>query len=180
MLSRPVHEQLPRGQVVCEGASSRKKTKKDLLTDDMRLFEVRKRMECLINTRERTETELRDRLIRAGFDEKLVEGEVKRAVAAGLVDDERFTQLFIAEKKRSGWGCIRVERELRRYGIDIKRREDYPQEFFDEKDELKRALDCLEHFHSRAKNQKAAQFRRLLTRGFSMATTQKALGYFSE
>jgi SOS response regulatory protein OraA/RecX len=140
-------------------------------------YALRRKTERLINVRDRSEAELRGRLRNAGFDEGLIDGELSRLLLAGLVDDERFTRLYIAGKKRSGWGRIRIERELGRFGIDLREREGYPERFFCEDDECERASACLARFclRSRAKDPQAAQYRFLLSRGFSMETTRKAI-----
>jgi regulatory protein len=136
---------------------------------------IRGRTERLIGTRERSKAELRSRLLQAGFGEDVVEQELARCIAAGLVDDERFARLYIAGKKRSGWGCRRIEQELIRFGIELRACEDYPAAFFNEEDELERACACLARFHSSARDQHAARFRRLLSKGFSIQTAQRAL-----
>jgi regulatory protein len=139
------------------------------------LRQARKKAECLIGVRDRSEAELRERLNRAGFQGFIVEQVVNEALAAGLVDDSRFIQVYVASKRRSGWGRVRIEQGLRRYGIELGRHGGYPGEFFPEEDELERACTCLENFYSRAKDQKAARYRHLLTKGFSPETAWKAL-----
>jgi regulatory protein len=151
------------------------RTKPCELSPEKQGLAIRGRTERLIGTRERSEAELRERLLRAGFDKDVVEGEVRRCVAAGLVDDQRFARQFIAGKKHSGWGRTRIEQELRRYGIELRLFEGYPELFFSDEDELGRALACLERFHSSARDQGAARFRRLLSKGYSMEIAQKAL-----
>jgi regulatory protein len=139
------------------------------------LQQARKKAECLIGVRDRSEAELRERLRRAGFRDLIVEQVMNEALAVGLVDDRRFIQVYVASKRRSGWGRVRIEQELRRYGIELGRYGGYLEEFFSEGDELERACACLEGFYSRAKDQKAARYRHLLTKGFSPETAWKAL-----
>jgi regulatory protein len=149
------------------------KKSEGLLEEQLR--QARKKTECLIGVRDRSEVELRERLRRAGFQDFIVERVTNEALAAGLVDDRRFVQVYVASKRRSGWGKIRIERELKRYGIELGRYGGYPGEFFPEEDELERACACLEGFYSRAKDQKAARYRHLLAKGFSPETAWKAL-----
>jgi regulatory protein len=151
------------------------KPKPGEMTAEEQSLLIRRRTERLIGTRERSEAELRSRLLRAGFDEDVVQREVARCIAAGLVDDERFARLYIAGKKRSGWGCRRIEQELLRFGIELRACEDYPAAFFNEDDEFERACACLARFHSSARDQQAARFRRLLSKGFSTQIAQRAL-----
>jgi regulatory protein len=140
-----------------------------------RLRQARRKVEHLIGTRERSEAELRVRLMRAGFDEALTERVLDEARVSNLVDDARFIHLYIAGKKRSGWGRIRIERGLTRYGIELRSHEGYPQAFFTDEDEIDRARSCLERFHSRAKDQRVACYHHLMAKGFSAETTHKVL-----
>jgi regulatory protein len=139
------------------------------------LREARKKAECLISVRERSEVELRERLKRAGFKDAVVEQVIGEALAVGLVDDSRFVELYVAGKKRSGWGQARIERELRRYGIELQQQGSYPDEFFSEEEECERAFACLEGFRSRAKDQEAARYRHLLSKGFSQQVAWRTL-----
>jgi regulatory protein len=138
------------------------------------LQQARKKAECLIGTRDRSEAELRERLRRAGFQDSIVEQVMDEVLAVGLVDDCRFVQVYVASKRHSGWGRIRIEQELRRYGIELRQCEGYPEEFFPEGDELERACACLESFCSRAKDQNAARYRHLMAKGFSPEIAWKA------
>jgi regulatory protein len=144
-------------------------------TLEEQLQEARKKAERLLSVRERSEAELRERLGRAGFDEQIVDRVINEAQGVGLIDDARFVRLYIAGKKRSGWGCLRIERELKRYGIELRCCMGYPEEFFTDEDEIARASVCLERLHSRAKDQGAARYRHLLSKGFSTTTAWKAV-----
>jgi regulatory protein len=114
-------------------------------------------------------------LAHAGFDETVVERVVGEAQATGLLDDARFARLYVTGKKRSGWGRIRIERELARYGIELRQCDGYPGEFFTDEDELERAQVCLGKLRSRAKNQRVAQYHHLMAKGFSAETAHRAL-----
>lgn len=142
---------------------------------DEQLYEARKRTERLLAVRDRSELEMQDRLSQAGFSEKVVEREIGLLVAAGLIDDTRFARLYIAGKSRSGWGRIRIEKELGRFGIDLKHCEGYPEEFFCDGEEFERAAAVLERFHSHAKDQYSARYRFLASKGFSADSIGKAL-----
>jgi regulatory protein len=139
------------------------------------LQEARKKAERLLSVRERSEAELRDRLARAGFDEPIIDRVINEARSVGFIDDARFIRLYIAGKKRSGWGRLRIERELTRYGIELRCRAGYPEEFFTDEDEIERASVCLARHHSRAQDKEAARYRHLLSKGFSPTTAWKAI-----
>ncbi|MDR3037244.1 MAG: RecX family transcriptional regulator [Coriobacteriales bacterium] len=156
--------------------------KRDLatLTVEEQMYEARRRTERLIQVRDRSEAELRDRLGRAGFSASIVEREVAKALDFGLVDNERFASLYVAGKKHRGWGRLRIEKELRRFGIELRSFEGYPEAFFTEQDELARAQSCLERFRPRSADVQAARYRRLISRGYSNETARAALSLHSE
>jgi len=139
------------------------------------LREARKCTERLINVRERSSVELGRRLQKAGFADDIVEREVKDAISAGLIDDERFAVLYMQSKKRGGWGRNHIEAKLRFFGIDIKSFEGYPERFFSDEEEAKLAQEYLKRFHTSSKDPRAACFRRLTSRGFSFETAQKTV-----
>lgn len=58
----------------------------------------------LLSVRPRSRRELRDRLLRAGFEPEEVEEELGRLEAVGLVDDERFARA-LAEQQLVGRGA---------------------------------------------------------------------------
>lgn len=142
---------------------------------EQQLREARKRTERLINVRDRSSTELKNRLKRAGFSDNVVNHELEAACKTGLVDDERFTRLYIEGKKNHGWGKNRIEAGLRGFGIDLRLYEGYPERFFTEADELKRARTSLGSFHTTSKDPRGAQYRRLISKGFSHGIAQSAL-----
>ena len=113
--------------------------------------------------------------MQAGFADDVAMREVEQATQAGLIDDERFMRLYVEGKKRSGWGQRRIEVELRRFGIEIRHYEGYPENFFCENDEVSRALENLRRFRTTSKNHEAASFRRLISKGYSVETAKKAV-----
>ncbi len=70
-----------------------------------RRLDAHERALRLLSVRPRSRRELRDRLLRAGFEAAEVEGELERLESAGLVDDERFARELAAHQlsvRRSG------------------------------------------------------------------------------
>ena len=142
---------------------------------DLSLAAAEAKCQRLLACRERSSGELRQRLGRDGFDGKTINGLVDRLVAAGLVDDERFCRLFIAGKRRLGWGMQRIGLALRALYIDIA---DYPElasEFTEDSDELSRARECLESYRGRAKDGYAGRYRYLAAKGYSGAIIRQAM-----
>jgi len=153
----------------------RRALRKTMKTPEEQLRDARKCTERLINVRERSSTELYRRLLRAGISEDVANREVENAIVTGLVDDERFAQMYIESKKRGGWGKNHIEAKLRFFGIEIRGYEGYPERFFNENEELCRAEEYLKRFHTTSKDPRTACFRRLTSRGYSLETAQTVL-----
>jgi regulatory protein len=102
-----------------------------------------------INRRERTVAEIRSQLERKGVSEDHVDAVVQTLIEQQLLDDERFAQLFVADKRElERWGCERIRRGLTARGIDrelAKRALATPRGTEDDghEDELTRALELL-------------------------------------
>jgi len=129
----------------------------------------------LISVRDRSIHELRERLCGEGFDPEIVEATLQRAIDCGLLDDERFAQAYIRGKLHAGWGCARIERELASYGVEASSLAGYPELFFDEDEEIKRAVQELRRLTTTAKNLHEARYRRLASKGYKVAVIQAAV-----
>ena len=74
----------------------------------------------LLSIRARGRVELFRRLLRAGFGEEEIQGELDRLERSGLVDDERFcrerTQLL---SRQRGWGPHKIRADLLHRGIPL-------------------------------------------------------------
>jgi len=132
----------------------------------------------LIEVRERSVCEMRDRLMREGFTEANVSNAIERAIVFGLLDDSRFTGAYIKGKLSSGWGFERIERGLITFGVDIDAIEGYPEAFTSREDEVDRALKELARFKTSAKDVRGARYRRLFSKGFSSSVIQTAITRF--
>lgn len=128
----------------------------------------------LLSRRDYAEGELRRKLTTYGYREQ----EIDRALAYGrnhrFIDDFRFAEYFIAERVRRGWGKRRVELELQRRGIDVDTIEGYPERFFSDEDDLKRACKILESRPVPASRAYEKFIRHLMSRGFSYAIAREA------
>ncbi len=131
----------------------------------------------LVSVRERCASELHARLIRDGFGQDAAELSVRRACECGLVDDMRFAEVYIRSKLSQGRGVVGITNDLRQRGIDIHDVCGWPEEFYpgvDNKSELDRALDVLEHRPSHSKNQMKSAYQKLISRGFDSSVAQSA------
>ena len=96
-----------------------------------------------LNRRERTETEMRQRLERGGFATPVIEETTATLVEHGVLNDSRFARLFVEDKRTlERWGNDRITRALIRRGID---RQLIAEALDDDstQDELGRALELL-------------------------------------
>jgi regulatory protein len=72
-----------------------------------------------IDRRERTAAEVRSQLERKGVSEADASAAVETLTERHLLDDERFAQLFVADKRElEQWGVERIRRGLNAHGID--------------------------------------------------------------
>jgi len=72
-----------------------------------------------VNRRERTVAEVRAQLERKGIPDQPAEQAVQTLVEQRLLDDERFAELFVADKRElEQWGAERIRRGLLARGID--------------------------------------------------------------
>lgn len=72
-----------------------------------------------INSRDRTVSEVQQRLQRRGVSEELTERAVHTLADQGFLDDARFARLFVADKRTlEQWGSERIRRGLLSRGID--------------------------------------------------------------
>lgn len=124
--------------------------------------------EALLNLRDFSSKELRDRLLREGYRQSIVEDYVSKAVDSGLVDDRRYAEVFIRSKLSAGWGERKISNELHRRGIEADELEGWPYEYFDPDDERARARDIASRRSFSEKNRRAKIVRFLTGRGFSI------------
>jgi regulatory protein len=74
---------------------------------------------AFLNRRERTEHEVRAQLLRRGVSPVVAARVLSELIETRLLDDERFAQLFVADKRElEQWGRGRILRGLGARGID--------------------------------------------------------------
>ncbi len=79
----------------------------------------RKKAMDLLAVRERSEEELRRRLVRADFSHLAIEKAVEHLKTEKLLDDRRFAEQMADERRENkGHAPARIEHELRRRGVD--------------------------------------------------------------
>ncbi len=72
-----------------------------------------------LNSRERTEAEMRAHLEGNGIGERAVARTIRALVEQGQLDDTRFARLFVQDKRElDGWGVERIRQVLLSHGVD--------------------------------------------------------------
>ncbi|MGA8718601.1 MAG: regulatory protein RecX [Solirubrobacteraceae bacterium] len=98
-----------------------------------------------LNSRERTQAEMRGHLERKGIDARDVERSIRVLVEQGYLDDARFAHLFVQDKRElEGWGADRIRQVLGTRGVDAEVVEEALAEHEqDSEGEVERALAVL-------------------------------------
>ena len=72
-----------------------------------------------VNRRERTVAEVAAHLERKGVSDALAQAAVRELVDQRLVDDARFAEMFVTDKRElESWGSERIRRGLAAHGVD--------------------------------------------------------------
>jgi len=129
---------------------------------------IRIRAFRLLHYRSRSIQELKNRLLRIGFDHELIAGVIDELVQDKILDDERFAQAYVADyTKLKPKGNIFIHRELAKMGVA----EDVIERLVKKRDEkcIVEGLvqKKLSHLNVNDPKDRAKAIRRLLTRGFT-------------
>lgn len=134
---------------------------------------ARSKAEELLNRRDYSSSELAAKLREAGYHPSVADEVVARFVEVGLLDDERFAELFARSKAVAGWGRIKIERELARRGVDATQLEGWPSGYLEE-DESETAFALASRRRLSGKNDFQKLVRFLCGRGFPMGVAMDA------
>lgn len=127
------------------------------------------RMEAFVGRRDYSCAELTRRLCDDGFTRSVADEIVSRAREVGIVDDARYGAAFARSKALSGWGRVRIERELSRRGVDPASVPGWPEEFLSAEDERERAHSLASRRRLTGKNDYQKLVRFLCSRGFAVS-----------
>lgn len=124
----------------------------------------------ILRARDKTSFELNKRLQEKGHSAEAAEKVVARFVDVGLVDDERYREIYVRSAQASGKGWYRITRELERKGLETKDlTEPSPEE------ELDRACKVIDRLTISNYKERERALRRLISRGFSFDTAKRAI-----
>jgi len=124
----------------------------------------------ILKRREKSSHELLTRLQEKGHSPQISLKVVERFADVGLVDDERYTEIYIRSAQAANKGWHRIVRELGQRGIDT----EYLEPPFDE-DELERAGLVIARLPLETLKERDKALRRLVTKGFSYDIARQAI-----
>ena len=124
----------------------------------------------ILNASDQSEANIRVKLSRAGYSESSVDDAVSRAKEYGLIDDKRYTRLYVESKVRSGKGTEGIIRELKRMNIDIGQIDDTRVQelvYADSDQQIAQAIGLLNRKPPRSKDLFKGAYFKLLRNGYS-------------
>lgn len=73
----------------------------------------------VIEFKDRTEKEVREKLTQKGYDENIIEDEIEFLINYGFINDSRYAERFVSDAiNLKKWGKARIKTELLRKGVD--------------------------------------------------------------
>ena len=128
----------------------------------------------MLSRRDYAAGELREKLRLYGYRDEEIDPCLDRARDLRFVNDARFASYFIEERKRRGWGRVKIERELKMRGVSLDDIPDYPDAYFSEDDDLERAVALLGR--KRVPDSRAYEklVRHLMSKGFAYSVAAEA------
>ena len=136
---------------------------------------ARERALQLLGYRERSCSELRQRLLDGGYPTGVVDAVVHRFCEVELVDDRRFAAAWVRSRASAGYGRRRILHELADKGVA----DDVASAAVEEglgDDEVRRARQSLRGRQPRDNKDRERLVRRLVVRGFDLRVALEAVG----
>jgi len=148
------------------------KQKTDLLKkeDKRNLNRAREYALRLLEYRERSEQEIKERMARKNYNERLIKSTIKSLKNHNLVNDRRFARMWAESCLRRSYGRWKVQSDLNKKGIDEEIVEEVLRESYSKVDEVQIALALIQKKWPFLKEEKNTLLRRvsdfLKRRGF--------------
>ena len=162
----------PRKETAYEARRRKREESRKTIAERTDCFD---RIVALCAVRDRSSTELVERLGKDGYTSAQVEEALGRSRECGLVDDARFADAFVRGRVSAGKGARGIEKSLLEHGIDPLSLEGWPEAYgMSEEEQVERGCDYLRSHPPRAKDAWAAAYRKLLSRGYSARIASKA------
>ncbi len=129
----------------------------------------------LISMRDYSVESMKTKLKSSGFKDEDIDKTIEFGCKHGFLNDKRYAQNFILSKQELGWGRARIEKSLEDKGVEYLEIDGYPDEFFSDDSEIKRAIKCISSHRTSSKNIRDAHYRYLLSKGYSSSVASRAL-----
>jgi len=148
------------------------KQKSDLLKkeDKRNLNRAREYALRLLEYRERSEQEIKERMSRKNYNERLIKSTIESLKNHNLVNDRRFARMWAESCLRRSYGRWKVQSDLNKKGIDEEIVEEVLRESYSKVDEVQVALALIQKKWPFLKEEKNTLLRRvsdfLKRRGF--------------
>jgi len=148
------------------------KQKSDLLKkeDKRNLNRAREYALRLLEYRERSEQEIKERMARKNYNERLIKSTIESLKNHNLVNDRRFARMWAESCLRRSYGRWKVQTDLNKKGIDKEIVEEVLRESYSKVDEVQIALALIQKKWPSLKKEENALLRRvsdfLKRRGF--------------
>ena len=97
----------------------------------------------LLGYRERSLREIRMRMRRRGYEEKLIDRVVNYLKDRNLINDKRFAQLWAESRIKKGYGSWRIKSEFEQKGVDREMTDEILRDLYSGIDEVQVALDLV-------------------------------------
>lgn len=146
--------------------------KSDLLKkeDKRNLNRAREYALRLLEYRERSEQEIKERMARKNYDERLIKSTIEFLKNHNLVNNRRFARMWTESCLRRSYGRWKVQADLNKKGIDKEIIEEVLRESYSKVDEIQMALALIQKKWPSLKKEENALLRRvsdfLKRRGF--------------
>ena len=128
----------------------------------------------MLSRRDYAAGELREKLRLYGYRDEEIDPCLDRARDLRFVNDARFASYFIEERKRRGWGRVKIERELKMRGVSLDDIPDYPDAYFSEDEDLERAVALLGRKRVPESRPYEKLVRHLMSKGFAYSVAAEA------
>lgn len=122
------------------------KQKSDLLEkeDKKNLNRAREYALRLLEYRERSEQEIKERMARKNYNERLIKSTIGFLKNHNLVNNRRFARMWAESCLRRSYGRWKVQTDLNKKGIDKEIIEEVLRESYSKVDEIQRALALIQ------------------------------------
>ena len=137
-----------------------------------------KKIEQLVNVRERTVKEVRQRLRQQDLSEQAIDEAIETALRCGIIDETRYVEAFVLGKAHLGWGRARILQRLKSDGLSAEAMACAYKFLPSDSQEYASALKACEKRRVTSNDPRATLMRRLTQKGFSFEVAARATDEF--